>query len=170
MDIGTLLLSLAMVVFVLAYVLRPLAGSAPSGDNGSAQRLSALQAERDRVLDSIQEIDMDHVMGKVPEEDYHRLRQALAREGAEILRKIDESQNQDSGPEAQRAEEVLATREIELEAAIAQLRGKGPNAASREKLEVSGPKTELCPDCGQVIFHADRYCAECGASLEEQVA
>jgi len=169
-EIGTLLLSLAMLVFVLAYVLRPLAGSAPSGDNGSAQRLSALQAERDRVLDSIEEIDMDHVTGKVPEEDYHRLRQALAREGAAILRKIDESQIQDSEPEAQRSEKDLATREIELEAAIAQLRGKGLKAASREKLEASGPKTKLCPDCGQVIFNADRYCAKCGVSLEEQVA
>ena len=159
-----------MLVFVLAYVLRPLAGSAPTGDNESAQRLSALLAERDRVLDSIQEIDMDHVMGKVPEEDYHRLRQSLAREGAEILRKIDESQNQDSGPETQRSEKDLATREIELEAAIAQLRGKGLKPASREKLEVSGPETKLCPECGEVIFPADRYCAKCGASLEEQVA
>lgn len=109
MEIGAILFSLAMILLVAAYVLRPLAKSERSAYRDSSQRLSALQAERDRVLDSIQEVDMDHTMGKVPEEDYMRQRQALALEGAEILRTIDELQSNS----------VPDDTVLELEAAVA---------------------------------------------------
>ena len=156
-----------MAVFVAAYVLQPLAGSARGGYSSPGRRLSALQAERDRVLDSIQEIDMDHAMGKVPEEDYRRQRQALVLEGAEILRKIDELQ---LPPEAERHAKILTAREMELEAAIAQLRGKSLEAAPQVRAGQSDRESGSCPECGQVIFSGDRYCANCGAALEEQVA
>ncbi|GMR09329.1 MAG: hypothetical protein BMS9Abin28_0147 [Anaerolineae bacterium] len=170
MEIGAILFSLAMVVLVVAYVLRPLAGSAPGGDSRPERRLSALQAERDRVLDSIQDIDMDQAMGKVPEEDHRRRRQALALEGAEILRKIDKAQLRDEVTEPQPLGKSHATREVELEAAIRKLRGKGFEVASEVGLDLSDPASGVCPECGEAIFHGDRFCANCGATLEEQVA
>lgn len=170
MEIGTLLFTLAMVVLVLAYVLRPLAGSAPGGDRRTGQRLSALQAERDRVLESILEIDMDHAMGKVPEEDYRRERQVLAQEGAEILSKIDEPQIFAGEPESRLLEKIRTEREMELEAAVAQLRGRSSEAASTVKPSISQSEMGACSECGETILHGDRYCAKCGAALEEPVA
>jgi hypothetical protein len=160
-DIGALLFSLAMVVLVAAYVLRPLSGSARGGISGSGRKLSELQAERDRVLDAIEDIDMDHAMGKVGEVDYQRQRQALALEGAEILRQID------GLSDAQPARENRTAKELELEAAIAQLRGIKVEAASQIRTEPNGG---ACPDCGEPIFHGDRFCSNCGAAVEEQVA
>ena len=170
MEIGAILFSLALVVLVATYVLQPLVGSARGGYSSAGRRLSALQAERDRVLDSIQEIDMDHAMGKVPEKDYRRQRQALALEGAEILRKIDELQLPAVESEAERYTKILTAREMELEAAIAQLRGKSLEAAPQVRAGQSNRESGACPECGQAIFHRDRYCANCGAALEEQVA
>lgn len=169
MEIGTLLFTLAMVVLVMAYVLRPLAGSAPGGDNKSGRRLSVLQAERDRVLDSILEVDMDHAMGKVPEEDYQRQRQVLAREGAEILSKIDEPQILAKVPDLQRLENSPSEEDMELEAAIAQLRSESSKSASQLRPGASEPEGGACPECGEVILPEDRYCAKCGAGLEEPV-
>jgi hypothetical protein len=164
MDIGALLFSLAMVVLVAAYVLQPLRIPVRGGARQSSRQLSALKAERDRVLDSIQEIDMDHTMGKVPEEDYQKQRQALVLEGAEILRQIDKLQPiQDLEP----ASEKRTAKEMELEAAIAQLRGKSVQALPQVK---SDSESGACPDCGEAFYHGDRFCSNCGASLEEQVA
>ncbi len=182
MEIGAILFSLAMIQLVAAYVLQPLAGSGRGVYRDSSQELSALQAERDRVLDSIQEIDTDHSMGKVSEEDYQRQRQVLVLEGAEILRKIDKLQlSPDAEPRAK-------TPEMELEAAVAELRGKS-SVASREleaavtdtrgKSSAPGPQKaqgasdtieEVCPTCGELILHEDRFCSNCGEALEEQVA
>ena len=51
--------------------------------------LSALMAERDRVINSLQELDFDFKLGKIPEEDYPTQRASLLQKGADILRKID---------------------------------------------------------------------------------
>jgi hypothetical protein len=171
-----------MILLVAAYVLQPLAGSGRGGYRDSNRELSALQAERDRVLDSIQEIDMDHSMGKVSEEDYQRQRQALALNGAEILRKIDKLQlSPDAKPGGK-------SPEMELEAAVAELRGKNSVASSELEAAVAeerggssapGPQIaqtssdsieEACPTCGERILHEDRFCSNCGETLEEQVA
>jgi hypothetical protein len=199
-EIGAILFSLAMLLLVAAYVLQPLAGSGRGGYRDSNRELSALQAERDRVLDSIQEIDTDHSMGKVSEEDYQRQRQVLVLEGAEILRKIDELQlSPDAEPRGK-------TPEMELEAAVAELRGKSSvtsreleaagteargksSVASREleaavtetrgKSSAPGPQKAqgasdpievACPTCGEGIVRGDRFCSNCGEALEEQVA
>lgn len=167
MEIGAILFSLAMILLVAAYVLKPLAGTERGGYSSPGRRLSALQAERDRVLDSIQEIDMDHAMGKVPEEDYQRQRQVLALEGAEILRKIDELQRIGKRTIEPGAEPNGKTPEMELEAAVAQLRGK-PLPANSQTIE--SDSRGACPECGEGIFHGDRFCANCGVTLEEQVA
>lgn len=179
MEIGAILFSLAMLLLVAAYVLQPLAGSGRGGHRDSSRELSSLQAERDRVLDSIQEIDMDHTMGKVSEQDYQRQRQVLAIEGAEILKSIDEIQlSPDAEPRGK-------TPEMELEAAVAELRGKS-SPASREAVaeargksstpgpqktqSTSDPSEEACPTCDEPILRGDRFCSNCGEVLEEQVA
>jgi ribosomal protein L32 len=181
-EIGAILFSLAMILLVAAYVLQPLVGSGRGGYRDSSRKLSALQAERDRVLDSIQEIDMDHSMGKVSEQDYQRQRQVLAVEGAEILKTIDELQlSPDVEPRGK-------TPEMELEAAVAELRGKS-SVASREleaavaetrgkslapglqkAQSASDPSEQVCPTCGELSLHGDRFCSNCGEALEEQVA
>ena len=170
METGAILFSLAMILLVAAYVLQPLAGSEREEPRDTSGRLSGLQAERDRVLDSIQEIDLDHSMGKVPEEDYRRQRQALALEGAEILRKIDELEGIGTRTLEPGAEPNGKTPEMELEAAVAQLRGK-PSPANSQIVEGDSDSGQAaCPECGKEIIHGDRYCANCGAALEEQVA
>ena len=157
MEIGAILFSLAMILLVAAYVLQPLSSSERSGYRDTSRELSALQAERDRVLDSIQEIEMDHSMGKVSEEDYQHQRGSLVLEGAGILRHIDELQS-DGAPDESA---------MELEAAVAQLRGKSSVSGSQRNEDEANPE---CPTCGQSNYHGDRFCSNCGATLEEQVA
>ncbi len=182
MEIGAILFSLAMILLVATYVLQPLVGSGLAGYRDSSRELSALQAERDRVLDSIQEIDMDHSMGKVSEQDYQRQRQVLAVEGAEILKSIDELQlSPDAEPRGKSPEMELeaAVAELrgkssvassELEAAVAEARGKSSTPGPQIAQSVSDPIEEACPTCGERILHGDRFCSNCGETLEEQVA
>ena len=160
MEIGAILFSLAMLLLVAAYVLQPLSTSVRSGYRDTSRELSALQAERDRVLDSIQEIDMDRSMGKVAEEDYQRQRGSLALEGAEILRSIDELQR-DGAPDESA---------MELEAAIAELRGKSSTPNSQIAKADSNFGESACPACGEAIHSEDSFCSNCGEALEEQVA
>ena len=157
MEIGAILFSLAMLLLVAAYVLQPLSTSGRGGYRDTSRELSALLAERDRVLGSIQEIDTDHSMGKVSEQDYQNQRGSLALEGANILRSIDELQR-DGAPDKS---------SMELEVAVAELRGKSSAPNAQKDIDLS---EGACPTCGEATHHSDRFCSNCGEALEEQVA
>ncbi len=133
-----------MAVLVAAYVLRPVASGGP-GPQGVGQ-LSALQAERERLLDALQELDLDHFMGKVLERDYRPQRQALTLQGAQVLRRIDELQGAAGGQ---------AGLEAEIEAAVAKLRA------------VPQASLQYCHHCGSRVLPSDRFCSNCGAAHAE---
>jgi hypothetical protein len=50
---------------------------------------SSLMAEYDRAVNTLQELDFDNALGKVPAEDYPRQRAELLAKGADLLRKLD---------------------------------------------------------------------------------
>src|SRR5689334_12823927 len=90
MEISSILLILAVVILVAIYIYAPLTENARKIRPGESHELSALKAERDRVINSLQELDFDHNLGKVPAEDYPEQRAFLLQKGADILRKLDE--------------------------------------------------------------------------------
>src|SRR5690242_20480804 len=90
MEISSILLLLAVVILIAVYIYAPLTRKAGRIRVGESHELSALKAERDRVINSLQELDFDHNLGKVPAEDYPEQRAALLQKGADILRRLDE--------------------------------------------------------------------------------
>jgi hypothetical protein len=51
--------------------------------------VSTLMAEYDHAVNTLQELDFDNALGKVPAEDYPRQRAELLMKGADLLRKLD---------------------------------------------------------------------------------
>ncbi|MGH2620910.1 MAG: zinc ribbon domain-containing protein [Anaerolineales bacterium] len=143
-DLGSILFGLAMLVLVVAYVMRPLAAGGQASQAGG--QISSLQAEREHLLDALQELDLDHYMGKVLEKDYRPQRQALTQQGAQVLRRIDELQGP-PGPQV--------SLEAELEAEVAKLRA------------VPQPSRQYCQQCGSRVLPSDRFCSNCGATQAE---
>jgi membrane protease subunit (stomatin/prohibitin family) len=144
MDLGSVLFGLAMVVLVAAYVLRPIAAG-PRGSQAGGQ-FSSLQAEREHLLDALQELDLDHYMGKVLDKDYRPQRQALTLQGVQVLRRIDELQGS-PGPQD--------SLEAKLEAAV------------KEQRSLARSGTRYCHQCGSSTLPADRFCPRCGAVQQE---
>ena len=172
MDIGSLLLILAVLVPVVLYIARPLMERSATEVTAEEHQYSALLAERDRILNAIQELDFDHTLGKIPEEDYPAQRAILMRDGADILRQIDHYEGDSvEGDADDRIETAIATAKTsrlaaplstdpddELEALIAQRR--------RSQKENDQPKTGgFCPHCGNCVQESDLFCPKCGNSL-----
>lgn len=86
MDLGSLLLFIALLVVCALYVARPLLSEADEEIN---PELANLQAEHARVLEALLELDADWELGKVPEEIYHPQRQQLLAEGTAVLRALE---------------------------------------------------------------------------------
>ena len=60
-------LVLALIVF---YVSRPFFERSSRRAVESSQETSTLLAEREQILNALQELDFDQTLGKIPEEDY----------------------------------------------------------------------------------------------------
>ncbi len=156
MDIGSVLAALALLAVVTAYIVRPLLERRGQGVSDEDHEVSVLLAERDRVLSSLQDLDMDFSMDKILQEDYKRQRQELVKEGARILRRLDELESQD-GVSAETAK--VHSLEAEIEAEIAALRRSRDGQEGRH----------FCPACGRGVQAEDRFCTHCGEPLAEEV-
>ena len=193
MDYGSILLILALGVVVGLFIARPLfepqqAESASSLTSDQREHeFSYLLAERDRILNALQELDFDYALGKIPAMDYPEQRALLVSQGSAILRQLDEYQPQLSAQGA----------ESSLEAAIADRRSNlsreafktTPSNNGRIVIETIGqvedPDDQLetllanrrrvrleksagfCPHCGSPIRVSDKFCPKCGEKLTQ---
>lgn len=131
--------------------------------------MSSLMAERDRVINALQELDFDHNLGKIPDEDYPPQRAELLQKGAEVLRKLDAFQpsaslRQDA---KSRLEEAVAARRADAaEAVRAEVTDDDLESmiAARRK-DRKEKSAGFCPRCGQPVLVVDRFCPSCGKSL-----
>ena len=167
MDINAVFFTLAILVLVGMYLYTPLVEGHARRVTEEEQKLSALLAERDRVLNSLQELDFDFKLGKIPSEDYPLQRSNLLQKGADILRKLDELT----------ADNAQLDTETRIERAIAERRAGASNAkrgltdddfesmiATRHRSRKE-KSAGFCPKCGKPVMISDRFCPSCGKAL-----
>lgn len=175
MDIGSIFLILGLFILVALFITRPFLEKKSVSVSQEEHDLSSLLAEKDRTLTTLQELEFDHLLGKIPEEDYPSLRSAMMQRGADLLRKIDEIQ-----PTAQpmavddRLEAAIIARRLAV--AEAPTNANGGNGVHvpddnieqmiavrrRSRQEKAGG---FCPKCGGVVQQSDRFCPKCGTPM-----
>jgi len=168
MEIAAILLTLGVIVLVGLYLYAPLLERQGHRVTLEEHELSALLAERDRVVNSLQELDFDFKLGKIPEGDYPTQRAALLQKGADILRNIDSF-----SPQADPSQDT----ESRIEKAVAAHRADASNTQAEindddlESMIVSRRKSHknksagFCPKCGKPVLTSDKFCPSCGKSL-----
>ena len=167
MQIVSIFFSLGILILVGVFLYAPFLERRARGVTEDEHETSSLLAERERVVNSLQELENDYQLGKVPEEDYPVQRTNLLQKGADILRKLDE------------LEPVKAQndKDARIERALAARRKNGSNKqgeltdddvesmiASRRK----GRKAKsagFCPKCGKPVMTSDKFCPSCGKTL-----
>lgn len=165
MDLGAIFFLLAVLILVGMYLYAPFITRPRRVTTAQEQETSSLMAERDRIINALQELDFDYSLGKIPAEDYPQQRAELLKKGAEVLRKLDELQPASvPQPDVEaRIEEAIAARRAdsaevtddELESLIAARR-----KVRKEK------SAGFCPRCGQAVLTTDHFCPSCGKSLK----
>ncbi len=154
MDIGSIFVLLALTLLVVAYVARPWMPGSEARGRAPDRRFSELAAARERILDALQELELDFATGKIPEDAFRAQRAELVQQGAEVLRALDELPHPEpAAPVEPRDADAL---EAELEAAVASLRGGESRPDS------------FCVDCGTALVAGDRFCARCGKPVEQE--
>ncbi len=173
MDLGAVLLLVALLIGVGLYLSAPLLGRTGRRLSEETLEASALMAERDRVIAALQELDFDYKLGKVPAEDYPAQRSSLVEKGAAVLRRLDEIL-----PSAPRGSgrRLDGSARIERAAAAGRADGAAPtDDLSDDRIETMlaarradrrAKSAGFCPQCGKPILTTDEYCSNCGKRLK----
>lgn len=136
-----ILLTLAFLVISVPVVAAPLrqrtqtpAAAPASGETATAP------SSYDGALLALRDLEFDHQLGVVNDDDYTLLHEQLVAQAATELERA---------PHAGREATASA-----IEAAIRRRREQRP-----------GPATRFCPQCGNAVDAGDRFCTGCGNSL-----
>ncbi len=168
MDAGSLLIVLAVAVIVGAFVAQPFMtfrkeSQTPLVKDPVEHQYSALLAEKERLAQTLQELDFDHTLGKIPQEDYPVMRAELLKHAAEVLQALEKMEQElavrmhledphSDTSASPKAEQSQPADEIEE---IIRLRRK------QRQERASG----FCSKCGNPVQKSDRFCPRCGNAL-----
>lgn len=172
MDTGSLLLISAIIILVVFIVSRPFYSHSDSGrmtdqSSGSLieteKLLNDLTDEKERLLSSLADLDMDFDLKKIPGSIYTEQRQILVQAAArifKILDKLEEPAGMDPAGQTfpEKVVETSASptqKSDEIEALIADRRRK------REEKSAG-----FCPRCGKVLRKSDQFCPSCGEKVQ----
>lgn len=159
MNIGVVLLILAVVVVVVILIANPFLQNPKSLNLQPDQRQSSLLAEKERLLQSIQELEFDHQSGKIPDPLFENQRKLMMVEAAGVFEKLGKIQPDPTSPQPKedgsdgskrdydQLEELIAKRRVVL-----QQKSKG-----------------FCQKCGTAVLETDRYCPKCGTVLPQDI-
>ncbi len=109
--------------------------------------LDRLLERKDVIYRNLKDLDFEHSMGRLSEEDFYRLETDYKNDAAQLLEKLDQLGASDGLDE-----------EIEKEIVV-----------RKAKLFASAPvpakETPRCPSCGAEIIRGKKFCADCGKQL-----
>lgn len=167
MQIVSIFFTLGIAIFVGVFLYVPFIERRARRVTVEEHETSTLLAERERIVNSLQELENDYQLGKVPEEDYPTQRASLLQKGADVLRKLDElapiKVQNDKDTRVERAIEARRKKnsgkkdgvtDDDLESMISSRR-QGRKAKS----------AGFCPKCGKPVMTSDKFCPSCGKLL-----
>ena len=168
MELTAIFFSLAVLIIVGIYLYAPFMERRARRVTEEEHELSALMAERDRIINSLQELDFDFKLGKIPEDDYPTQRANLLQKGAEILKKIDSLAPQPVSTQdtEARLEKAIAARRADGAVVTAPVTDDDLEAMISARRKSRTKKSAgFCPRCGKPVTVTDRFCPSCGKSL-----
>lgn len=168
MQLTAIFFTIAILILVAIYLYAPFMERRARRVTEEEHELSTLMAERDRVINSLQELDFDFKLGKIPEEDYPTQRSTLLQKGADILRQIDMLAPQPSSAQDAdaRIEKAIAARRADASVTKPELNDDDVESMIAARRKARKEKSSgFCPKCGKPVVVTDRFCPSCGKSL-----
>ncbi len=192
---ATVILALALSLAALYWVVRPLFDRAPAPVLVEDDRLTDLLGRKDAVMAAIKDLEFDHKVGKLSEEDYRRYDQRLRRQAIGLIQQIEQVAPQSTSLDAALEAEIAHRRKVQAErpvpAAPAPSPAAAPVAAPVAAASPAHPEApplaparsaagngapalaagvRFCTHCGGRLEPQHRFCAQCGTPVEQPAA
>lgn len=161
----TLFLALLVSAGAAVYVLWPLLSRTAPDVPIEDDRLTDLISRKDSVMVAIKDLEFDHQVGKLSEEDYERFNARLRQQAIGYLQQIDKLAPQSAQLDESLEKEIARLRKTRT-APVAVNGKSAPVAAQMVAPVIPVPAGEVaarfCTNCGQPLASGHKFCANCG--------
>jgi hypothetical protein len=162
MELVAIFLLFLVLAFVVLFVTLPFFQRQRIGSAENDQEYSSLQAERDRLLTALEELDFDQSLGKIPAEDYPMQRSGLLQKGAAVLRQLDLLSPKRANQPDERFLYDSTISQITSPLSDNDLEDLLSKRRNNRKEKNAG----FCPRCGKPVLKSDVFCTTCGSPLK----
>lgn len=140
----------AAALYVVAYPIVPGPRGRRPAVTSAQEQLEELLAQREAAFQALRELNFDHQLGKITEEDFVVFEANLKQHAADVLRALDRWEAAADADLDDVLEQAVSARRAVLQGLQAEaLRGDGAS----------------CPACGRQVAADDKFCPSCGAAL-----
>jgi hypothetical protein len=159
----TIAIALLLSLAALAFVLWPLFSAKVKPYHTENDELSELLVRKGGIMAAIKDLEFDHQVGKVSEEDYQRFDARLRRQAIIYMQQIEKIAPQATGLEDALEAEIARQRRI--------ANGKAADVPARvETTKVVGAapaasSSRFCTTCGEPRLSGHKFCANCGTPV-----
>jgi hypothetical protein len=155
-------LLLIILALILLFVTRPFFERWRARPAQDSHELSSLLAERERVLTTLQELDFDQALGKIPAEDYPAQRTTLLKKGADVLRQLDALTPVITGQAGRKIYQTEGASQSTASLSDDDLE----DLLAKRRYDHTDKTAGFCPKCGKPVLRSDIFCPLCGSSLK----
>ena len=165
MSIGAILIGITMLVVAVPIVIKPLLNDKSIESSNPAETgLDNLGDRHSELLLALRDLDFDHQIGKVTEEDYVALRESLLIQAATAL---ETREKRDAEQDARLEEAIRLRREKQSNTRTCGQCGAALEVADHFCRACGNPTETTCPKCGEKMHPNDLYCNSCGTKMTE---
>lgn len=156
MNVTAILIGLALFGIAIPFIVRPF--KQQSTRETKQQKTNDNGPGRIAVLSALGDLDFDHKVGKVSDEDYAPARDQLLTEAARYVEQQDEKES--------KLEELIQKRRASKDAACAEC--GAPMQSDQRFCSKCGSQANKvdCPSCGEKVRADDLFCSSCGNQVQ----
>ena len=144
---------IVLVIFILAgvIIIRPFLVEMDTRRAPVPKKYDSLTAEKERLLSSIEDLDLEFDLEKISSREHTRNRDILLSQAAEVIKQLDKLEK--NIPAKKRISSTTDS-EDDLEEMI-----------EARRRELKEDKPSYCSHCGKAVKPEDQFCGQCGEKL-----
>ncbi len=163
MSIGAILIGIAMMVLAIPFVINPfLNGKLFEQADVVGEEVISPKDRHTSLLLALRDLEFDHQIGKIAEEDYIGLREAMLAQAAIAL---EAQEKEDAELDAQLEQAIRLRREKKSTSRVCSRCGLNLEPTDRFCRACGMTAEAPCPKCGGKLQPNDLFCMSCGSPL-----
>ncbi|NJN83677.1 MAG: zinc ribbon domain-containing protein [Caldilineaceae bacterium] len=156
----TIFLALLIALAAAVYVAWPLLNPQPPPVLVENDQLADLVERKDSILIAIKELEFDHQVGKISDEDFERFNLRLRRQAIAYIQQIEQL-----APQSQALDQALEAEIATMRKTQGQKAETAPRPADIDSAPSTHETASFCTNCGKEVASAHNFCAHCGTPV-----